>query len=75
MKIIMGIVAMPSYTDYWAFDTSYPLIADTMPLKKYELLKSNLHFADNTNIDESDRYYKIDPTMEHLRKFFIEIEE
>lgn len=75
MEIIMGIVAMPSYTDYWAFDTRYPLIADTMPLKKYEQLKSNLHFVDNTHINENDRYAKIRPLMEYLRKNFIEIEE
>jgi hypothetical protein len=74
IEIIMGIVDMPAYTDYWAYETRYPQIADIMPLKRYEQIKSNIHFADNTLIDD-DRYYKIRPILEHLRKNCIDIEE
>ncbi|XP_061378889.1 piggyBac transposable element-derived protein 2-like [Danaus plexippus] len=70
----MGIVQMPAYTDYWARKTRYPLIADLMPLKKYQQIRRYIHFVDNT-LQDSDRYFKIRPLMEKIRKNFLKIEE
>lgn len=38
--IIMGVVTMPSYTDYWSLRYRYKLVADLMPLKRYQEIKS-----------------------------------
>ncbi|XP_061382924.1 piggyBac transposable element-derived protein 2-like [Danaus plexippus] len=74
IQIMMGIVQMPAYTDYWARKTRYPLIADLMPLKKYQQIRRYIHFVDNT-LQDSDRYFKIRPLMEKIRKNFLKIEE
>lgn len=74
IQIMMGIVQMPAYTDYWARKTRYPLIADLMPLKKYQQIRRYIHFVDNT-LEDSDRYFKIRPLMEKIRKNFLKIEE
>lgn len=41
-------------------------MADLMPLKRYQQIRRYLHFVDN-NID-SDRYYKIRPLVQKIRK-------
>ncbi|XP_061379975.1 piggyBac transposable element-derived protein 2-like [Danaus plexippus] len=74
IQIMMGIVQMPAYTDYWARKTRYPLNADLMPLKKYQQIRRYIHFVDNT-LQDSDRYFKIRPLMEKIRKNFLKIEE
>lgn len=38
-----------------------------MPLKRFEQIRRNIHFVDNTYPDE-DRYYKIHPFIEKIRR-------
>lgn len=66
IHILMGIVGMPSYIDYWSTKFRYPLIANLMSLKRYEKIRRYIHFADN-NYDDGDRYYKIRPIVEKIR--------
>ncbi|KAJ8937836.1 hypothetical protein NQ314_011697 [Rhamnusium bicolor] len=70
----MGIVVMPAYTDYWSSSYRYSLIADVMPLKRYQALRRYIHFVDNNDLD-SDRYFKIRPFLNEIRKKFLEIDE
>lgn len=74
IEILMGIVKMPAYTDYWARRTRYPLIANEMPLKRYQQIRRNIHFVDNT-LNNSDRYFKIRPILEKIRQNFLKINE
>ncbi|XP_022823361.1 piggyBac transposable element-derived protein 3-like [Spodoptera litura] len=67
IHIIMGVVSMPSYTDYWSLRYRYKLVADLMPLKRYQQIRRYLHFVDN-NIEDSDRYYKIRPLVQKIRE-------
>lgn len=66
IHIIMGVVSMPSYTDYWSLQYRFGLVADLMPLKRYQKIRRYLHFVDNST-DNSDRYHKIRPIVEKIR--------
>lgn len=66
IHIIMGIVDMPSYLDYWSHRFKYAKVAEIIPLKRYQQIRRYLHFADN-NMDDGDRYYKIRPLLEKVR--------
>lgn len=74
IKIIMGIVSMPSYLDYWCANTRFPLVADVMPLKRYQVIRRYLHFVDN-NEANNDPYFKIRPIMETIRQNCLKTEE
>lgn len=67
IHIIMGVVSMPSYLDYWSHRFKYIKVADIMPLKRYQKIRRYLHFANN-NLENGDRYYKIRPVLEKVRQ-------
>ncbi|KAF9422927.1 hypothetical protein HW555_001470 [Spodoptera exigua] len=67
MHIMMGIVEMPCYLDYWSNKFRYGQIADVMPLKRYQQIRRFLHFNDN-NLQDLDRYYKVRPIVEKIRR-------
>ncbi|CAK1599832.1 unnamed protein product [Parnassius mnemosyne] len=74
INIIMGVVRLPAYTDYWSKALRYSKIADIMTLKRFQLFRRYLHFADALG-DDGDRYYKIRPLLEKIRQNCINIEE
>ncbi|MGH0141837.1 UNVERIFIED_CONTAM: hypothetical protein FKN15_029653 [Acipenser sinensis] len=75
MKLIMGVVRMPSMDDYWAEGTRYPKIADVMPIKRFKCLSRFIHFQDNETSDPAqDRLCKVTPVLEHIRKKCLEID-
>lgn len=65
--LLMGIVKMPAYTDYWAPNTRYSQISNVMSLKRYKLLLKCLHFCNNEELDESDRFFKVRKLMDIIR--------
>lgn len=74
--ILMGIVDMPSYTDYWSNDLRYEKVASTMSLKRFQAIRRYIHFSNNELTEnQSDRYYKIRPLLELVRKNFLSIPE
>ncbi|KAF9807340.1 hypothetical protein SFRURICE_007055 [Spodoptera frugiperda] len=58
IHVLMGIVVMPSYLDYWSEKFRYGNVADIMSLKRYQLIRRYLHFVDNT-MDDGDKYFKV----------------
>ncbi|KAJ8731022.1 hypothetical protein PYW08_002435 [Mythimna loreyi] len=72
--LLMGVVNLPSYTDYWSKELRYPAIAENMSLKKFETIRRYVHFADNSCPD-SDRYFKIRPFVEQVRRNCLATEE
>lgn len=75
MLLISGIFKMPSYTDFWGANSRFPAMADVMPLKRFQMLRRYIHFADNSEAEYStDRYFKVRPVMEKIRKLFLKIE-
>ena len=66
---------LPAYTLYWSQSLGYPPIADVMPLKRFEALKS-LHLVDNTTYDaeKDDKLFKIRPLIEAVRNECIKVD-
>ena len=69
MHIKMGIIRLPSYKLYWSQKLRYPAIANQMPLKRFEKLRSNLHFVDNNRLEENvPKLAKIQPVIDIVRE-------
>lgn len=47
-------------------EQSYPKVADTMSLNRWEAIKNSLHFNDNARLEEADPLHKIRPLFTHL---------
>ncbi|CAK1600982.1 unnamed protein product [Parnassius mnemosyne] len=74
ITILMGVVKMPSYRDYWSQTLRHAPIADVMPLKKYEKIRKYLHFSNNIDAND-DRYFKIRPILEKIRQTCLLVKE
>uniref|UniRef100_A0A672L7S8 PiggyBac transposable element-derived protein domain-containing protein n=1 Tax=Sinocyclocheilus grahami TaxID=75366 RepID=A0A672L7S8_SINGR len=69
MLLFMGVFKFPSLEDYWHNDSRFSVIADIMPRKRFQLLRRYIHFNDNQQCSENpDRFYKIRPLFDMLRK-------
>lgn len=70
--LLMGVIDLPAYEDYWAANTRIEQVASLMPVKRFKLLRRYIHFNDNTQLteDTNDRYYKVRPLIEKVRKNF-----
>lgn len=63
--LMMGIVSMPSYTDFWSMTTNYKNISDVMSLKRFQKIRRYLHFSDNISAQNSvDQLVKIRPVLD-----------
>lgn len=60
IHIIIGVVKMPSYLDYWSSQLRYLRVAEIMPLKKYQQIRRFMHFTKNSE-ESTDRFHKIRP--------------
>lgn len=67
IELLMGVIKLPAYTDYWSKTTRIPQVGDVMSLKKYQKVRKFLHFSDNTLTDD-DRFYKIRPLLDKIKK-------
>ena len=69
MGILMGIIKLPSYRNYWSRSLRFPTIADALQRNRYELLRPYIHFFDrDTEHDANDKLFKIKPILEAVRK-------
>lgn len=68
--LMMGIIHLPSYEDYWSANTRISQIANLMPIKRFKLLRRYIHFNNNDLLtdDTKDRFFKIRPLIENIRK-------
>ena len=74
MNMLMGVVKLPSYKNYWSQKLRYPMIADAMPIKRFEKIKRYLHFSDNDKVDKTDKLGKIQPIVNLVRNECIKVE-
>ncbi|XP_065204445.1 piggyBac transposable element-derived protein 3-like [Planococcus citri] len=76
LHLLMGIMKMPCYRDYWSEKFRIEKIADVMPLKRYELLRSVVHFVNNddSHLYESDRFYKVTPILQLIRNNCLKVQ-
>uniref|UniRef100_A0A0P6J4J2 PiggyBac transposable element-derived protein 2 isoform a n=1 Tax=Heterocephalus glaber TaxID=10181 RepID=A0A0P6J4J2_HETGA len=71
LKCVLGILILSGYISYprrrmfWETspDSHHPLVADAIRRDRFELIFSYLHFADNSELDESDRFAKVRPLI------------
>lgn len=72
--MISGYNTRPRRDMNWSLDIDLrnPAIAQAMPRKKFRDILKNLHFADNTNLAQNDKFAKIRPLINHLNEKFLE---
>jgi hypothetical protein len=75
IELMMGIMKLSAYTDYWSTDLRVEQVASIMPLKKYQSIRKYLHFANNEHVNEHDRYAKIRPLLDIIRANCLKIEQ
>lgn len=82
IHLIMSIIKMPAYKMFWNQRTKYSIVADNMSRNRFEKLRSNIHFADNTfclssNDPKHDKLFKVRPFLDAIKSNFklIEVEE
>lgn len=74
IELLVGIVQMPAYTDFWSHDLRYEKIASVMSLKRYQAIRRYIHFVDNKKVN-NDRYFKIRPVLESIRKNCLAVDQ
>ena len=75
INMLMGIVKLPQYFDYWSNTLRCPAIADVMSRNRFSELRRYLHFVDNNSEhDKEDKLFKIRPIIEAVRNQCIKIE-
>ncbi|KRZ77399.1 Tigger transposable element-derived protein 4 [Trichinella papuae] len=78
MLLTMGVSEMARYRMYWANQTRMDTVANCMSRNRFETLLRFLHFNDNDKVvmdqshPEYDRFYKIQPLIENIRKTCLE---
>ena len=70
--MLSGYVTVPRKRMYWenSSDTKNKLVVQAMRRDRFFDIMSNLHFADNTNLDQDDKYAKLRPLINHLNEKF-----
>ncbi|RXM96191.1 PiggyBac transposable element-derived protein 3 [Acipenser ruthenus] len=65
----MSLIGMPGTRKYWGSTCYIPQVADVMSLHRWENIKQNLHFTDNSSIPEgnTDRLIKLRELFEQIR--------
>ncbi|XP_041664121.1 piggyBac transposable element-derived protein 2-like isoform X2 [Cheilinus undulatus] len=67
--LYMGVFPFPAIGDYWAAESRFPPVADTMSVKRFQVLRRYVHFSDNFQTEGStDRYTKIRPLFDMFRQ-------
>lgn len=74
----MSVEHFPSVRSYWNKKFGYDPVKTVMPVNKFELIRSLLHFNDNMKHlpkehPDHDRLHKIRPVIEHLNQTFSSI--
>nr|XP_053647228.1 piggyBac transposable element-derived protein 2-like isoform X4 [Cherax quadricarinatus] len=59
--LFMGINSYPAIEDYWATAFRISHVAEVMGSKRFRLLRRTIHFNDNTQKKDNDRFHKIRP--------------
>jgi len=82
IHLIMSIIKLPSYKMFWNQYLRQPIVADNMSRNRFDKLRSNIHFVDNTlclpsNHPLHDKLFKVRPFIESIKNNFklIDLEE
>ena len=71
--ILIGLNKQPTFDCYWAKSQMYgcDLIQKSMSKNKFELIMRFLHFANNSQLDGTDRLYKLKPLIHLISQNFL----
>ncbi|XP_031343006.1 piggyBac transposable element-derived protein 2-like [Photinus pyralis] len=78
IKIFVGVLLFSGYHKlprarlYWCLDedVNVPFVSNCISRNRFEEIKKYIHLADNTQIDRSDKMYKVRPLMNLLNNKF-----
>ena len=73
--LFMSVEHFPSVRSYWHSKFGYDPVKSAMPVNRFEMIRSYLHFNDNSkhlprDHSNHDRLHKIRPVIEQLNKTF-----
>lgn len=79
LKCFLGILLLSGYNEvsrrrmYWekSPDTHNNLVSDAMRRNRFEQIFSNIHFCNNSKLDEHDKFSKIRPLISMLNSRFL----
>ena len=71
----MAISRLSSIAEYWRVDNliGNNVFQNTIIQNRFCEILQNLHFADNTYDDKTDRGFKVRPVIDHLNKKSAEV--
>ena len=76
--MVLEYHVLPSMRDYWSTesDLGVPYVAKVMLLKRFEEIRSYLHFNDNNLMKPKsdsvhDRTFKVRPVLDHFNASFV----
>lgn len=76
INVAMTYIRYPRARMYWSSDQGLrcSLIADAMPVNRFETITKNLHFTDNLshNKEDTDKVWKLRPVLDYLATRFKE---
>lgn len=72
--LVSGYNPLPNRRMFWESqpDTFNVLVANAMSRNKFEKILRYLHFNDNSDINRSDKLFKLRPLIDHCNKKFVE---
>lgn len=72
--LLSGYVPLPRKVMFWQnrSDTNNKLVCEAISRDRFQYIMSNIHFNDNTQLNEADRYSKIRPLFDILNEKFFE---
>lgn len=70
--LLTGYHSLPQEEMYWSLDTdiSVPIVRESMSRLQYRNMKQKLHLRDNSQIDTTDKLYKVRPYLSLLNRKF-----
>ncbi|XP_073666588.1 piggyBac transposable element-derived protein 1 isoform X2 [Tursiops truncatus] len=70
--LLSGLVRRPKRGMYWEMsDADQNLVRDSIRRDRFELIFSYLHFADNSHLDQNDKFTKLRPLIKQMNKNFL----
>ncbi|XP_019648583.1 piggyBac transposable element-derived protein 1 isoform X1 [Ailuropoda melanoleuca] len=70
--LLSGFVRRPRRGMYWEIsDADQNLVRDAIRRDRFELIFSYLHFADNSHLDQKDKFTKLRPLINRMNRNFL----
>lgn len=75
LHVMMGNLKLPRIEMYYGKELQCKMFVDTIPLYRFYLLRTNLHFIDVQTISEDciDKFIRVRPLMDAVRKRCLEL--